>query len=88
MSRKMTINDYDERIKKLQEKRKAAVIAEKKRIANEAKNNEIKRNAIVFEAIQGFLQHKGLGDADILSLGAIGLRDVIFDKPKPPAGAQ
>ena len=88
MSKKMTIEQMDEKIKALQEMRRKAVIEQKKRIANETKNLEIKRNVIRYNAMSNFLRKKGLGDGEILSLGEEGLRDIIFEKkPKPSAGA-
>ncbi len=80
-NRKKTVADYDAAIKALQEKRRAAQIAEKKRIAQETKANEQKRNSKLYAVMKGFLESKNITDSQLIELPTAELAKMIFDNP-------
>ena len=80
-NRKKTVADYDAAIKALQKKRRDAQIAEKKRIAQETKAKEQKRNSKLYEVMKGFLDSKNITDSQLIELPIDELAKMIFDNP-------
>lgn len=78
---KTTVAEYDAKIKQLQQKRRQARIAERKKIADETKKNEIKRNARLYEAMQNFLGQRGISDDDLRNLPVADIQYKIFQQP-------
>lgn len=80
-TKKKTVEDYDKQIKALMEKRRAAQIAERKRIAQETKSNEQKRNSKLYEVMKGFLDSKNITDNQLIELSVEELSNIIFNNP-------
>lgn len=80
-TKKKTVEDYDKQIKALMEKRRAAQIAERKRIAQETKASEQKRNAKLYEVMKGFLDSKNITDEQLIELSVEELSNIIFNNP-------
>lgn len=80
-TKKKTVEDYDKQIKALMEKRRAAQIAERKRIAQETKASEQKRNSKLYEVMKGFLDSKNITDKQLIELSVEELSNIIFNNP-------
>lgn len=79
-----SVEEYDEMIKKLQEKKKAAVLKRNKEIA--AANAT--RNQKLYDAMKGFLASKNITDSQLIELDVKELEKIIFDNPTSNTAAQ